>query len=165
LTEKGKDAQMQEPTEVTEEDIVEERPSDSAAAAVPLQPRSEADEPPQTKEVEQAVENLFVAVLHGPLTKYIGVSVLLHIVFIVLFSIPSWVSSGTPPAKKGTETAASETAETAKADEKPEAGRDPLSQGAREERAKKLLGHETAKPSEIPTKPDVSEIDELEALE
>ena len=153
MAEEPDSAEDQSPAEVSEDDLVAE---EATQAGVPLKPKSPA-EPAAGVAPAESADNIVEALLRGPLLKYVLISILIHVVAIVVLSVPGWVSSKGDAAKaKGASKEAKEgeakTPEAKKttADGKAQT-RDPLTaQEGGEERVKKMLGHEPAPPPKSP---------------
>ena len=152
--ETDKAAEPPEPAEVSEADLVAQ-PEPPQTPAVPLRPRA-VDEGAAAA-ARQAANAMVEAVFHGRLTRYIAYSVLLHVVFVLLFSLPGWLAPAKAEAKadEGKSTAKPADAAQAKSatGQANDATRDPLASESGEDRVKKLLGHEAAKPQEVPKSP------------
>lgn len=164
----AKSAEPDAPAEVSEEDLVQDDAAGGGEKAVPLTPRAAdpaggANRASSGEDVRAAVETWIHAILRGPLTKYLGYSIVLHVAFVLVFSLPGWVLPERAPsngeeAKKQQASAAAAPGQSEKkpaqaTDKKGGAARDPLEQTKGEDRVKKLLGHETASPSEVPKSP------------
>ena len=162
--EKDKSPQEAVPAEVDEADVVEEPTLEPKGEAVPLSRRAESTEDEYADE-EAESGNPLVALLEflfrGRLTKYLGYSIVLHVIFIVLFSVRGWLFPPKPAGEAKTDGQTQEA--SAKADQtakKPAEGEskesgthDPLTKIEGERRVEKMLGHETAKPGEVPKSP------------